>query len=120
MEETLYLLASELKELLNRDERLISLNKIEKKMEENEEVELLSYQKDIICSEYSSLLNIYSSEDSHIKDVISRLSTAKSKLQDHPLVRQYLEKYKVVKELYEEINKILFSSFIVSLCPKEK
>lgn len=120
MEEKLYQLASELKDLLNNDERLILLDKIEKEMEENEEVELLSYQKDVICSEYSSLLNIYSSEDEHIKDVIMRLSQAKTKLQNHPLVKDYLQNYKVVKDLYEKINSILFSSFNVSLCPKEK
>lgn len=120
MEEKLYILASELKELVNKDERITLLNISEKNMEESEEVQLLSYQKDVITSEYSSLLNIYSPSDDVIKNVISRLSEAKSKLQSHPLVKDYLDKYKTIKELYEEMNHILFSSFNVSLCPKEK
>lgn len=78
MEEKLYIIASELKELINKDERITLLNISEKKMEESEEVQLLSYQKDVITSEYSSLLNVYSPSDDVIKNVISRLSEAKA------------------------------------------
>ena len=36
MEENIYLKAEKLKELLNQDERVIRLNELEKKMDENE------------------------------------------------------------------------------------
>ena len=39
---------------------------------------------------------------------------------NNPLVREYLEAYKEVRELYDQINEILFSDLSIDLCPKEK
>ena len=62
MVSNIYLLAGELKDLLDNDERIVRLNKLEKQMNENEEVMALSYQKDLAVSSYSDALNHYASE----------------------------------------------------------
>ena len=120
MEENIYLKAEKLKELLNQDERVIRLNELEKKMNENEEVMALAYQKDVAATNYSDILNHFSDDSKEAKEALKKLHEAKLKLDNHPLVREYLSSYKEVRELYEEINSILFSNFNSNLCPKEK
>lgn len=120
MEENIYLKAEKLKELLNQDERVIRLNELEKKMNENEEVMALAYQKDVAATNYSDVLNHFSDDSKEAKEALKKLHETKLKLDSHPLVREYLSSYKEVRELYEEINSILFSNFNSNLCPKEK
>lgn len=120
MEENIYLKAEKLKELLNQDERVIRLNELEKKMNENEEVMALAYQKDVAATNYSDILNHFSDDSKEAKEALKKLHEAKLKLDSHPLVREYLSSYKEVRELYEEINSILFSNYNSNLCPKEK
>ena len=120
MEENIYLKAEKLKELLNQDERVVRLNELEKKMNEDEEVMALAYQKDMAAVAYSDTLNHFSEDSEEAKKALKKLHEAKLKLDSHPLVKEYLSSYKKVRELYEEINKILFSNFNGNLCPKEK
>ena len=47
----IYSLSYELKDLLSNDPRIIRLNELEKKMNENEEVMALAYQKDLAVTE---------------------------------------------------------------------
>ena len=47
MTNDIYNVAYSLKDLLDNDERIILLDKLEKKMNENEEVMALSYNKDL-------------------------------------------------------------------------
>ena len=67
MVSNIYLLAGGLKDLLDNDERIIRLNKLEKQMNENEEVMALSYQKDLAVSAYSDALNHYANNSPEIK-----------------------------------------------------
>ena len=67
MVSNIYLLAGELKDLLDNDERIVRLNKLEKQMNENEEVMALSYQKDLAVSAYSDALNHYANNSEEIK-----------------------------------------------------
>ena len=120
MSNDVYLKATELKQLLENDERIISLNESEKRMNEDEEVMVLAYKKDMAAVKYSDALNHYSENSEEAKKALSELHMAKYNLDNHPLVREYLNKYKEVRELYNQINQILFSEFNVNLCPKDK
>ena len=120
MEENIYLKAEKLKELLNQDERIILLNELERKMNEDEEVMALAYQKDMAATIYSDTLNHFSEESEEAQKALKKLHKAKLQLDNHPLVKEYLSIYKEVRELYDEINRILFSSFNGNLCTKEK
>lgn len=114
-----YKLSYELKEQLQKDELIIKLNELDKKMSNNEEVMALAYQKDMAVENYSSLLKIYPEDSEEIKKARNQLQEAKIKLNQHPLIKEYLEVYSKVRDLYFEINRIIFGDFDAKLCKKE-
>ena len=111
----IYQLSYELKDMLSQDERVLLLNKLEKEMTINEEAMKLAYQKDLAVSNYSDMLNHFDENSEEIKAAHHQMFLAKDALDNHPLVRDYLNAYKKVRELYFEINDILFSNLNVNL-----
>lgn len=118
MVSNIYLLAGELKDLLDNDERLIRLNTLENELNNNEEVMALSYQKDLAVSAYSDALNHFANDSKEIKQYQHELFLKKEALDNHPLVKSYLKAYSEVRDLYFQINEILFND--LSLHQKEK
>ena len=118
MVSNIYLLAGELKDLLDNDERIIRLNKLENELNNNEEVMALSYQKDIAVSSYSDALNHFANNSEEMKKYQHDLFLKKEALDNHPLVKEYLKAYSEVRDLYFQVNEILFND--VSLHQKEK
>ena len=118
MVSNIYLLAGELKDLLDNDERIICLNKLENELNNNEEVMALSYQKDLAVSAYSDALNHFANDSEEIKKYQHELFLKKEALDNHPLVKEYLKAYSEVRDLYFQINEILFND--LSLHIKEK
>ena len=118
MVSNIYLLAGELKDLLDNDERIIRLNKLENELNNNEEVMALSYQKDLAVSSYSDALNHFANNSEEIKKYQHELFLKKEALDNHPLVKSYLKAYSEVRDLYFQINEILFND--LSLHQKEK
>ena len=118
MVSNIYLLAGELKDLLDNDERIIRLNKLENELNNNEEVMALSYQKDLAVFAYSDALNHFANDSEEIKKYQHELFLKKEALDNHPLVKEYLKAYSEVRDLYFQINEILFND--LSLHQKEK
>ena len=118
MVSNIYLLAGELKDLLDNDERIIRLNKLENELNNNEEVMALSYQKDLAVSSYSDALNHFANNSEEMKKYQHDLFLKKEALDNHPLVKEYLKAYSEVRDLYYQVNEILFND--VSLHQKEK
>lgn len=106
----IYSLSYELKDLLSNDERLILLNMLETKMNESEEVMALAYQKDLAVSAYSDALNHFAKDSEEIKKAQHDLHVKKEALDNYPLVKEYLKAYSEVRDLYFQINEILFSN----------
>ena len=119
MANDIYSLASELKDLLSQDSRLILLDELDKKLSNNEEVMALSYQKDLAVSQYSDALNHHSSDSEEIKKYQHELFIKKEALDNHPLVKEYLKAYAEVRNLYYQINEILFGDLSLHLKEKE-
>lgn len=115
MDQELYSLTFELKELLSNDERIILLDSLEKKLNENEEVMALSYQKDVAVSEYNDALNHFPENSPEVKKAQKELFDKKTALDNHPLVREYLKAYSEVRDLYFAINDILFSHLSINM-----
>ena len=113
--ENIYSLSYELKDLLTNDPRIIRLNELEKKMNENEEVMTLAYQKDLAVTEYSDALNHFSKDSEEVKKAQHNLHAKKEALDNHPLVRDYLKAYSEVRDLYFELNDILFSNLNLNM-----
>ena len=120
MRKEIYKLTLELKELIDNDPRLSKLNSLEKRMNDDEEVMSLAYKKDMAAVRYSDTLNHFSEDSKEAKEALKELHLSKKNLDENPLVREYLNAYKEVRNLYLDINNILFSDLNAELCPKEK
>ena len=106
----IYSLSYELKDLLTNDPRIVRLNELEKKMNGNKEVMALAYQKDLAVSEYSDALNHFAKDSEEVKKAQHNLHLKKEALDNHPLVREYMKAYSEVRDLYYQLNDILFSN----------
>ena len=111
----IYSLSYELKDLLINDPRIIRLNELEKKMNESEEVMALAYQKDVAVSEYSNALNHFARDSEEVKKAQRNLHIKKEALDSHPLVKDYLKAYSEVRDLYYQLNDILFSNLNLNM-----
>lgn len=101
-----------LKESIDLDPRVISLNEIEKAMNENEEVMRLAYLKDIAAMEYDDSLKHFKDNDPVVIAKQKALYEAKYNLDSHPLVKEYNKAYQEVRLLYEHINEELFGELL--------
>ena len=115
MVSNIYFLASELKDLLDNDERIVRLNELENKLVNNEEVMALTYQKDIAVSDYSDALNHFDDKSEEMKKFRHALFVKKEALDNHPLVKEYLKAYSEVRDLYYKLNDILFGDLSLHL-----
>ncbi|MCF0108099.1 MAG: YlbF family regulator [Bacilli bacterium] len=120
MNETIIKATYALKSDLNNDERIILLNELENKLNSNEEVMALSYAKDVAADKYNEMVRLFKDGSEEASLALKQLSIAKANLDNHPLVREYVKAYQKVRELYNEINGILYSSFNPSLCPHKE
>ena len=109
MANDLYTLAYELKNAIDNDSRIKILDVVEMKMKNDKEVITLANQKDMACSHYSDALNHFPENSPEVKKAQRDLYEKKLALDNHPIVREYLEAYKNVRELYHRIDEILFS-----------
>ncbi len=120
METKITELAYRLKKEIDNDPRVILLNNLETKLNNDEEVMTLSYQKDRAVDHYEDMTRLFKSDSKEAISATKELSLAKEKLMNHPLVKEYLSAYKEVKDLYEEINRLIFYPFMPKLCDKVK
>ena len=111
MDEKIFSLTDELKKEMDNDPRFLKLQEAEERMNNDEEVMRLAYQKDLKSDKYNDLLKIY--DDNHPLVVAARkeLVEAKTNLESHPLVKDYLKAYAEVKMLLYKVNDILFGDF---------
>ena len=111
MEERLLEKIEELKLALSTDKRIISLNEKEKMMSESKEVQALSKTMEEAQEKYSLSLSRYGFDGKQSEIDRKALYFAKKNLDEHPLVKDYLASYKIVRELYSKIDEEIFSSF---------
>ena len=112
----IYSLSYELKDLLTNDPRIIRLNELEKKLNESFEVYQLSQRKDECLETYTKLKEVYPDEHEDVVNALKNLVEAKKVLNSHPLVKEYLSIYNDVRDLYMEIDNVLFSDFKARNC----
>ena len=119
MDERIYSLAISLSESLEKEEDVILLDQLEKELNDSFEVYSLSSKKDDCLDNYSRLKDVYDDNHPEVKQALKELQIAKENLNNHPLVKQYLEVYSRVRTLYMEIDRILFSEFKRGTCKWE-
>ena len=111
-------LAYELKSLLDNDERVIQCNKLESIMANDEEAMKLSYKKDLAVDQYDFAISHFPKDSKEVKSAQEGMHLAKLELDKCESVRNYLDAYSKVRDLYMEINNILFSFMNNHLCSK--
>lgn len=116
MDEKIYQLANSLNEEISKDPRIIKLNELEKALNDSYDVYVLSNKKDEALEEYSRLKDAYSEDDERVRQALLKAKNAKEKLNNFPLVKEYLAQYAIVRDLYLEIDNILFSDFKKGKC----
>lgn len=116
MDSKIYNLAKSLNEEINNDPRVIKLNELEKALNDSYDVYVLSNKKDEALEEYSRLKDIYDEDNEELKASLLKLKEAKEKLNNFPLVKEYLAQYSLVRDLYLEVDNILFSEFRKGNC----
>ena len=111
MDERIYSLAESLSTSLENEPDVILLNKLEKELNDSYEVYLLSNKKDECLENYTRLKDVYDENHPEVIKALKALKEAKENLNNHPLVKEYLEVYSRVRDLYMEVDHILFSDF---------
>ena len=112
MNDALLLSLENLRDCIESDPRVLRLNELDKKLNEDEEVMKLAYQKDMALLSYEDALKHFKEDSKEVRDAQKRLHEAKLQLDLNSLVKQYNEAYKEVRLMYEKINKILFDPFM--------
>ncbi len=112
MDKALYDSLNKLKASMEKDPRVLELNEVDKRLSLNEEVMKLSYKKDMALTSYEDACKHFGETSSEALAKQKELYLAKLELDNHPLVREYNEKYQAVRLMYDEVNKELFGDFI--------
>ena len=111
MDEKIFFLTDELKKEMDNDPRFLKLQEKEEKMNNSEEVMRLAYQKDLKSDRYNDLLKIYDDKHPLVVQARKELVEAKTNLESHQFVKEYLQAYIEVKKLLYKVNEILFVDF---------
>ncbi len=109
-----------LRESLLNDERILSLDDSEKKMEKDDEAMKLCYKKDLANDKYNEMVRLFKDDSEEVKNAKKELYLAKKEFESLEVVKDYLKKYQIVRLLYEDINNILFKDYEADLCPKKR
>ena len=111
MDEKIYFLAESLANSLSDEPDVVLLNTLEKELNDSFEVYTLSNKKDECLEKYTMLKDSLGEEHIETINALKELKVSKENLNNHPLVKHYLEVYSRVRNLYLEIDNILFSNF---------
>ena len=112
MNEILASKLTSLKEQIEKHPDVVKLNELDKKLNDNEDVMKLAYKKDIAVSKYEDAMRYFGENSKEALEAQKVLYQAKLELDENPFVLEYNNQYKIVKKLYEKINKELFNPFI--------
>lgn len=111
MEEEIYESLNQLRDALNNDERIKKLNGLEEMMYQNEEVIELTKKKNALEDQYGLVLSYSDMNSEEAKKVQKALFEAKLQLDSHPLVKEYNACFIEVRDLYMQIDDIIFGPF---------
>ena len=103
--------ALELREKINTCPEVIELERLNKLLNENEEVMKLSYRKDVCATKYEDAVKYFGLQSDEAREAQKALYQAKLELDTNELVKAYNEQYKKVRKIYDKINEEIFNPF---------
>lgn len=111
MEQEIYESLLELKKALSEDERIIKLNELEEKLYEDAHVIELAKRKNDIENQYEDVLSYKDRNSPEAKALQKALYEAKLELDNYPAVKEYNSLYIEVRDIYMQIDNIIFGPF---------
>src|SRR5574344_641161 len=119
MNETLLNKCTYLHNLLAKDERILSLDKKSKILDNDEEVIRLAIIKDNAQDKYNDMVRFFKEGSAEVNNAQHELYLAKLNLDNNELVQDYLKSYKEVKLIYARIDEEIFKPFNKHICKKD-
>ena len=111
MNNTLYEELCKLRDQMKNDPRFITLHELDEKLNQDEEVMKLAYQKEMAIVAYEDALNHYGKNSEELKKAQQNLAKCKLNLDNHPLVKEYYLALQKVREMDRKVNEKLFDEF---------
>lgn len=111
MNNSLYEEVYKLRDQMKSDPRFLALKEMDEKLNNNEEVMKLAYQKKMAIVEYEDALNHYGKNSLELKKAQQNLAKCKLNLDNHPLVKEYYLALQKVREMDRKVNEKLFDDF---------
>lgn len=111
MNNSLYEEVYKLRDQMKSDPRFLALKEMDEKLNNNEEVMKLAYQKEMAIVEYEDALNHYGKNSAELKKAQQNLAKCKLNLDNHPLVKEYYLTLQKVREMDRKVNEKLFDDF---------
>lgn len=119
MKESIYNLAYKLHDDLIKDPRIIKLNELENKLNNDNDVIRLVIAKDTANDKYIEMKKYFKDGSNEVDNALKDLVKAKKELDSHPLVREYLDSYSKVRDILLYINSNIFNIINSDFCPKD-
>ena len=111
MNNSLYEEVYKLRDQMKSDPRFLTLKEMDEKLNNDEEVMKLAYQKEMAIVEYEDALNHYGKNSAELKKAQQNLAKCKLNLDNHPLVKEYYLALQKVREMDRKVNEKLFDDF---------
>ena len=111
MNEKLAEKVAKLKVEIDSSPEVVELERLNKLLNENEEVMRLSYRKDVCVSKYEDSVKLFGENSLEARNAQKDLHQAKLALDKNELVKKYNEQFKKVRKLYDKINEEIFNPF---------
>ena len=103
--------ASKLKEELDSLPEVKELERLNKLLNNNEDVMRLAYKKDMAATKYEDAVRYFGQNSDEAIEAQKCLHLAQLELDKNELVILYNKQYKKVREIYDRINKEIFNPF---------
>ena len=101
----------ELKSAIDSSPEVKELERLNKLLNENEEVMRLAYRKDVCTTKYEDAVRYFGQNSDEARNAQKDLYQAKLELDNNELVKAYNNQYKIVRKIYDKINEELFNPF---------
>ena len=103
--------ALEIKAEIESHPDVVELKRLDKVLNENEEVMKLCYRKDVAATKFEDAVRYFGKDSKEANEAQKVLYQAKLELDTNELVKTYNEQYKKVRKIYDKINEEIFNPF---------
>lgn len=111
MNEILAEKAEQIKETINSLPEVIELERLNKLLNENEDVMRLCFIKDSYATKYEDAVKYFGQNSKEANNALKELYKAKLSFEENELVKAYNKQYQKVSEIYDKINEKIFDPF---------